>query len=551
MNKKILLSFILGLIVNLSFATVSASVDRSGLQLGQTLTLSINMSNTNGDPDLDSLKTNFEVYGTSTRSQMSIVNGQTSSQKTLSVTLMPKHAGKQTIPAIKVGNDITAPIQINVITQSTSDKIDSKSNVFLVASTSESSTYLDVPVLYSVKLYYAVQLSNLSMAPLDIKNAQIKPLGKPSQYQANEHGQTYQVVEQQFIITPSSAGAISIPNAEIRGSQADNSSNANGIFGVMMGRPFSVKSESLSLQVKDIPNSINISDWFPAKNVTATDEWSVNTESLNVGAPITRTITINASGITDSSIPDISFTTPNGVNAYPDKTVASSNTDQGNLSASKVFKIAYIPTNAGNITFPETQVSWWDITAESLKTVTIPAKSYVVIDNPNKPMLQTPGVTTNSKPTSTIKPNNKWYYIAIALGILWLLSMIVMVMLFKKRKRKVTTDKIDNKAIVKAISEKNTLARVYKACKDHDVAALNIALIEWAKCHFKRPIYTVSDISDIAKSSELRILIDKLNLALYRGAEFNSFVEIRPVIEQIIASSQTKQKEPFKPFYPQ
>lgn len=552
MNKKILLTLALIMLLNFAEATVSASVDRTSLQIGQSLTLTINTTNANGDPDLNSLKTNFEVYGTSTSSQMSIVNGQTSSQKALTVSLMPKNPGKQLIPAIKVGNDMTAPIQINVIPQSANDKHLENSQIFLEANINNKSTYVDVPVLYSIKLYYSVQLSNLSMAPLDIKNAQIKPLGKATQYQANLHGQTYQVVEQQFLITPSSAGEINIPPAQIRGSQLDNNGQSGNFFGMVASKPLSVKSKSLSLHVNAIPNNISISDWFPAKNVNIHEDWSVNTTSLKIGDPITRTITIEASGVPDTSIPDISIPAPKGLNAYPDKTISNNSVgNDTNLLSSKVFKIAYIPTESGSVIFPEVNVKWWDITSDSLKTVSIPAKNYTIINSGNKVAVPHIASTTSSKATLSVKTGNKWYYISIALAILWLISMFGGILLFKKRKQVSRVTKIDNKAITKAISEKNALANIYKACANRDLQALNLNLIEWAKCHFKHAIYTVSDISDIVDSPELRALINKLNLALYRGDVFDDFANLKQEIEKLIKTKDVNNNDnALKELYP-
>ncbi|MDE4951378.1 BatD family protein, partial [Francisella tularensis] len=65
-------------------------------------------------PDLDVLDKDLTVYNTSTSSKTTIVNGQQSSQIEMIVTLMPNKTGKLTIPAIKIVNQTTKPINIEV-----------------------------------------------------------------------------------------------------------------------------------------------------------------------------------------------------------------------------------------------------------------------------------------------------------------------------------------------------------------------------------------------------------------------------------------------------
>ncbi|AUR52510.1 BatD family protein [Aquella oligotrophica] len=553
MNKKILFSSLLLLIAGNVFATVSASVDRSQIALGQSFTLTINLPDSNDTPNLDVLKSNFEIYGTSTSSQTNIINGKVNSQNTLTVNLIPKNPGKQLIPAIKVGNDATAPISIEVSEGDSNNKVaDAKdSAVYLEASVGKQSLYVGVPFLYTVKLYFNVSLSNLSMEPLNIDGAQIEAQGKPIQYQSNENGKTYQVVEQRFMVTPNKSGKLTIPPAKIRGAIADNDNNS--FFPMMANKPFMANSKPVNLEVKAVPANIAINQWFPAKNVKATDSWSISSDTLKVGEPLTHTISLEALGVPATSIPELEINNPAEVNAYPDKAQSSTNSNNGELTGTKTFKIAYIPTKAGTLSFPTITIKWWDITADTLKTVTIPAKTYTVTADPTTPanqnlsasQISSANNTGNSEKTVTkIKPENPlWKYLTFLFAGLWLITLGFMLKLSRKRKISNPQQSSTDISVVDFASNKSiNITTLKEACNSKNISATCNALINWAQAFSDKKIYTISDINSVIFHEKLANLIQKLNSATYNDEKFDNFDSI----PELIKSIESRIKKPIK-----
>ncbi len=544
MNKKILFSSLLLLIAGNVFATVPASVDRSQVTLGQSFTLTINLPDSNDTPNLDVLKSNFEIYGTSTSSQTNIINGKVNSQNTLTVNLIPKNPGKQLIPAIKVGNDATAPINIEVSEGDSNNKVaDAKdSAVYLEASVGKQSLYVGVPFLYTVKLYFNVSLSNLSMEPLNIDGAQIEAQGKPIQYQSNENGKTYQVVEQRFMVTPNKSGKLTIPPAKIRGAIADNGNNS--FFPMMANKPFMANSKPVNLEVKAVPANIAINQWFPAKNVKATDSWSISSDSLKVGEPLTHTVSLEALGVPATSIPELEINNPAGVNAYPDKAQSSTNSNNGELTGTKTFKIAYIPTKAGTLSFPAITIKWWDITADTLKTVTIPAKTYTVSADATTPANQNLSASSiasvnntgnSEKAVTKIKPENPlWKYLTFLFAGLWLITLGFMVKI--SRKRKISNPQQSSTDIsVADFANTNSVntTTLKEACNSKNISATCNALINWAQAFSDKKIYTISDINSVIYDENLANLIQKLNSATYNDEKFDNFDSIPELIKSI------------------
>jgi hypothetical protein len=543
MKNKICLSLFLICLVKLASATLSASVDRQTISLGQSFTLTLTLNDNGAIPNLDPLQQNFVVYGTSTTSQTNIINGHSSSQNTDIISLAPKNPGKQVIPALKVGNDTTNPITIDVLHATAATPALKDSEVYLTASIAKQDVYVGTPILYSIKLYYTVAIANVIMGSLSVPDAQVQALGKSIQYQSTENGNNYQVIEQKFLITPAKPGILNIPPAKISGIITQGS---NSFFAPPQS--FSVSSKAQTLHIKPIPTGIAPGEWLPAQQLSLSESWSINTPQLKLGQPLTRTIVIQTSGIPATSIPDLDIATPTGINAYPDKPTSTVADDGNTLIAHKTFKIGYIPTQAGTITFPAVKLKWWDIGSNSLKTTVIPAKSYTVAADTTPAGI--PIKSVQLSPSST-PPNpsrwipSLWFYLAVFFAALWLVTIATLCWRKKSTRIKITKPEA---AFPLPNSEKSALASIAKACHNQNIQALNVALINFASLHWQTNIYTVSDIADLINEQNFSSLIERFNLALYRGQEFTEFKQLQ---RRIVALSTTqKHTEVLQEFYP-
>ena len=551
MIKFLLLTLWLTLTSCLSFASISANLDRSTITFGETFTLTIDVTNSNSNPDIDNLRNNFDVLDSGSSSSTTIIDGQMSSQKTFTISLYPKNIGSQKIPAIKVGNDYTSELQINVLPAST---INQNAQLFVTTSISNKTTYLGVPLVYDIKFYYSVPLSNLSLANIEVNDVNVQSLGKDVRYTTSIKGRTYQVIEQKFQLTPTKPGIFTIPPAKVSGRFVENDRDNFFSFS-RLGRPFIVSARPLQASVKGIPNGISLADWFPAQEVTLNESWSLASSDLKIGQPLTRTITITATGITHTSIPELKIPNPSGINAYADRTTHSESITKNSLLASKTFKIAYIPTQAGKIEFPEFNLKWWNISSNSLKTIYIPAKTYNIVNNESNEVINNSNTASNStimhhdiKSLESSK-NNLWRYISLALTIIWILTIAILWYLFKQKKTHKPKSENRHKKIVLTPPKKINL--VYNACTTNDLKALNQALIQWAAEHWQKKIYTVSDIKHLVQSAKLKELLEKLELALYCNQDFNEFEALRHEIADTVNShQQATSKTKLKQLYP-
>lgn len=566
MNKKFIVFTILITLIKYSYAFIPAQVDRNNPGLGQSFTLNISLPNANAHPQLDKLSQDFTIYNTSMSSETNIINGHTTTQNNLIITLIPKKSGKQTIPAITIGNDSTQPIVIDVgassSTNSTNSSIYAKGLI-----TNQSNAYIGVPLIYTLSLHYKNPLANVNMSPLNIPNATVSTLGKTTQYQANESGNVYQVLEQKFLITPNNSGQLIIPPIQINGEINDND-----FFSLNAPKVFNVATKQLSIAVANIPAGITPDKWLPAKDLLVKESWSVTGNSIQVGQPITRSIVIQAKGVPSASIPNLDLITPSNVNAYPDKTISQDANLNSDILATKTFKIAYIPTQTGQLNFPSITFNWWNINTKSLQSITIPAKEYTV-SNPtgnnivmtqpplnNNPITQDNSLIPSSNNLSsnkTTQPNRLWVYLTFIFACLWLITLAILIILLKYFTRNAPSNDNGPKSpnptgSLKPNDHKKLLAQIIKACDQHDLKQVNSSLISWARLYWhKQDIYTISDIAKLTEDKSFQDIIKQINLALYCGQEFNNYEGLKQKLPLVVANQQqTKITSKLNSFYP-
>lgn len=556
MIKKSLLLISLSFMLQLANATVLASVDSDNLELGQSLNLSITLHEASDTPELGPLNANFQIIGSGTSSQISIVNGQQSAHYTYNVTLLPKKSGKQFIPAIKVGNDSTMPVAINVI-QGAANKSTAiaKNNLLAELIPTKSSSYVGVPIVLRLKIYVGITVNNLSMEQFNLPNAKLQLQGKPSQYQDTHNGRNYQVVEQKYLLTPSEVGTVKVPALQIHGEIPKNAGRSNGFFALMDQQPFVLTTQPIDLTIKPIPTAMNPSNWLPASQLKINETWSPETRQITVGQNLTRSIVLETSGVPASSLPELKFANPNNVNAYPEKTTSSETINSNQLQASKTFTINYVATQAGKVEFPATSVKWWDIEKNQMQQAILPATSFEVLPDKNNSKAMASSILQHEQPKiinhNQAPSNRKWPYTAIAAAVVFLLALLIGGYIIWRSQSKKKINLAANTKSTTANSGKELFKALIKACHEQNLTLTNQLLIDWASLHWQHKIYTISEIKKLQQDQNLNQLIDQFNLALYREQNFTGFTALAEELTKLTKqkASQTT-KSVLKNFYP-
>lgn len=357
-----------------SHAEIKATVDRTSIFLGESLTLSIvSDQNTNGQPDFTILDAVFHVGQTGRSSSTKIINGEVSTETSWQVLLVPKSLGSHIIPPLEVDGERTQSIKIEVKKPDPNAK--ASGDIFIEIETNKDSAFVQEEILLTARLLYAINLKNGSLSEPSADGVIVQQINKGANYTTQRNGKTYQVLERKYAIFAENSGTLTLNPLIFEGEVTDNSRQSFSMF--QRGRPVRQVSPMLELEIKQIPQSFVNQDWIPAKQINLQQSWSQN-KPYQVGEPITRTINLTATGLSETQLPDLTIPEINGAKIYQDKTDTMTRTDGQQLIASKVIKYAVIPTTQGLLNIPEFQLEWFDTQTQTAQTASIPATTLTI-----------------------------------------------------------------------------------------------------------------------------------------------------------------------------
>ena len=502
-------------------AAVRAWLDRSSMQMGETVTLNVESDDsTAAEPDFNALLGDFNSLGTQSSRQISMTNGSSSAKTVWAIGLEPKHAGTLSIPAFTIGGESSEPLSLTVLPAPLGAQGKPGDSLFIEVSADPLNPYVQQQVHYTVKLYYAVNLSDGSLDEPSAGNAVVQKLGRDKQYTATLNGQAYHVLERDYALTPEQSGALTMPALNFRGSAVDNS-DPTGFF--RRGRSVGARSNSLQLDVRAKPANWGAAPWLPAASLTLSDESELPAE-IKAGEPLTRTLKLRAQGLGFEQLPELELKAPPGAEVYPDKPDTRTRDDGSWLYGERTRKFAIVPTQPGTLTLPAVEVQWWNTTTDQIETASLPAREISVTgaalaSSPASP-IGTPALPSASPtlatPAAVIYPSADsgmhlrfWRWSALLLGTLWVLTLALW---WRSR---------NSTRVAQAESSRPTQAPgravFLRACSMGDLTGAERALVSWARSE-KAGILNLGGLSSALDDPAQREVLDELQRMRYAGA---------------------------------
>ncbi len=532
----------------MSEATVRATLDHDTVYMGDTFTLTIESDSRQSDqqPNLSPLGKDFEMLGTSTSTQVSIFNGQRSDKTLWQVQLQARHTGHLRIPAITIGSQQTAPLELKVTKAPQQATAAIRQHVFVEVETHSAGKqiYVQQQIPYTVRLYYDEHLQQGNLGAPEPKDAVVEQLGADKRYSAFRNGHQYNVIERHYVISPEKSGSLQIPptifhgritlpqqggasrgpeslmdqlfnngpfahDPFFRGNMPQNGSFGGSLFG-NPGKPITVRSRAININIKPRPLAVT-SNWLPAETVTLADSWTKNPPQFKVGEPVSRTITIRTQGLAGSQIPDLPIAAPANTRLYPDTPTQKSRTDGETIYGTRQQTLSYISNARGTLNVPAITLKWWDTRHNRAASTTLPAWQFKVRPGaagtaaiPPPAARPHPAVqqSTASKPVPVSKPAqaNKalgatmakrlranWPWLLTASGLL-LVLVLLLIFVARRAKRRNIPDAA-KQAPPPAHhrdrpDQKSALQTLQKVCAANDQHAAARAVLNLAHAHW-------------------------------------------------------------------
>lgn len=535
--------------------SVRAELSAQQITRDESVMLTISAQGIDAELDASSLNENFDVVSRSSSREINTTLSNNNQLTNVSVVrwvleLLPKGQGVFTVPSVKVGDYETQLLTLTVDDIPTGASRD----IFLEASVDTTEPWVQSQVVMKLRVFQAIDIVDGGLdAPVG-DNLTVERIGEDTQSVEERDGRDYRVTERRFALFPQKSGPLTIDPVTLSITVPADPSRVRGFFSPT--RKLTRRSNAIELQVQPRP-SANAAWWLPAKALEIQAQWQNDPGTAQVDQPLTRTLVMQAQGVLQSQLPEISIPAIDGVSLYAeDPRLAMSGDDSGLISEQRI-NWALIPQRSGPLTLPAVSVEWFNTRTGKNETAQLPAETINVApastsantpadlastNDPNDQQADVDAVlndsatsplsdTANAAPQQSLTIQEqaqlqsqglqitaletsvqRWRTLALATLFAVLLAVIYwgFTRLSRGRKKSKTTaySAVQNRLM--------PLQEVRQACKQGDLPQLKHALLAWAGQQWATSApTTIDDLRAKLPEGAARAKLDVLQLALY------------------------------------
>jgi tetratricopeptide (TPR) repeat protein len=335
---------------------ITAQVDKTRITSADSIFLSVIVDG--GKAQLDtSVITDFKVIQRGTSSSYQLINGRSERKTTYQFVLIPLAKGELTIPPIIAQMDgkraQTQPILIQVVDNVVDP--DQVKAIFAQAQISKKNLYVGQQAVYTIKFFTSKQLSGASFENPPVFNTlTAKAFDDERRYQLTIKGQTYTVIQLDYLIVPKRPGQLTIEPVSFIAKEPvrmGQSPGFNSIFSSVQYKPVRVVSNAINLHVMPLPEYDGTGE-FSGLVGRFKLEAVLDRSRLKVGDSATLTITVTGHGnIMDAGPPSLVMDEEN-FKMYDDTPVDDIRLTPGGYQGSRTFKKALVPVREGRYQIP-------------------------------------------------------------------------------------------------------------------------------------------------------------------------------------------------------
>lgn len=543
----------------LNAAEIEVWPDRNPIGVGEEFTLTFSTTEQpDGNPDFSPLRNHFEMVGTSTSSNIRMINGKVSSEIAWQVRLYPKSTGTLAIPPIAFGSQSSPAAQITV-----DESVDNgipRDGVLVELETENNSPYVQQQVIITQRMLHSVELmrngASMSHPEVGEGKALIQQLGGVTNRTINRKGIRYKVSERRYAVFPQTSGKLTFRPTVFQGvisTSGSRSRQPRDPFGMMSGRQIRRFSEPLTLEVKAQPSGTK-GTWLPAKSLSLNTHWQVPVKEFKVGEPVTLTIAVIADGLMAEQLPEVKLTLPKGIKGYSNQPELRNNHQGDSLIGARQERWILIGTAPGEYTLPAISLKWWNLQTGKTETAFVPPETIIVSggttettkgntaagDNADEQSMEsTPAPSaTESEPAAENKVETaeseletesglvaseaSQESLAWSLGWWWLLApgillLIVAGLLYRRKRNKAADDGLHRKTrqtTNTTLLQTDYYQQLEQACHNNEAQMAHDALSDWVRHDLRLTPATVATLRQQA-TMELKQALDELSMVLY------------------------------------
>lgn len=409
-------------------AVTRASLDRSQVALGETVTLSIDSDQGAAAPDLSPLLADFSIEGQSVNRSMQWVNGSSQSMTAYVLQLAPRREGALVIPAIRLGNDLTTPLPLRVAAGAPTP-VGEGADAFFETTVDDPDPYVQQSVGVVVRLKYSARVASGAFGLEAPQDASMQQLGQDRYYTQQIGGTQYKVAERHYVLVPDRSGPLVIPGARFEGRGASNWMDSLIGGG---GRDIRAQGTPRTINVRAEPANAP-QPWLPLRELRL--RYVSAPQSLQAGQAATLVVEAVAKGATRTQMPELPTPSVAGAQVFAEPAQYDETVVDGTPQVTLTRRYSLVPNGAGTLLVPGLKLAWWDVRTGVAKTASLPDLNLKVARGVGGFASNTlpevvaangspAGAPAEAATTAGRIPGHVWAWLAVAFAGLWLLTLI-------------------------------------------------------------------------------------------------------------------------------
>ena len=523
---------------------LNASVDRSVVNENESFAYTLYVQGeVSIEPDLSSLSSEFEILQRSRNSSFQMMNGTTSQLTEWRIQLMPRSVGSFIIQPVQLAGSLSNSVEVQVLPAVAGD---TPGEIFIEVEVMPSIAYVQSQAIYTLRLFRAVNTGRSSLTAPEATGGEaiIVPLGEDREFRTRRDDKDFIVLERQYAIFPQSAGALMIEPVTFEGVVI----TASGLSNLQR-----VSSGALVLSVQAAvppPQEYPNASWVPARALNLSERWSDEPGEFTLGVPQTRTLTIEAEGLLDTQLPELTLSQTEGVRQYADQPELDRETGPEGIRAARTERFAVIAQSPGQVMIPAVELPWFNVVDGVWEIARIDPIVSMVFGDQNEIVSPVIGRSGEVADLEVVSDNARlWQGVSAALLSAWILTLIVFRFGWVRRK---PISNVTSAVALPKSNQRQLLRGVRAACEKNDPETTRDLLLEWSEKFVVGAPKTLGCLA-IEAPEELSKAVSDLERSLY-GSSAGSWNGLALATElkkfsQLPKTSNKATEEVLQPLY--
>lgn len=351
---------------------------------------------------------NLEILSKGTQSKYSYINGNKTSEKIDTYTVLAKDIKNFPLTVNLIGkNEKSNTLNISVQKESIQSISDDMS---IETSINNGDTfYFGEKIIYEENFLTTVNINSIGytkppqfndFSEKDISPANLKGAYEQSYFRSNSGKQGIKLNIYRGILQPNSSGEKTIKSGQMAVTQA---SGRRDFFFQQSTPPKYFGGNNIKINILPLPTDKPVG----FQNIVGTPklEYSWNSDKVNLGQSLVLNIKISGDANLDA-LEKIVTSQFNDFNIFESFKGEDERVENGKYYAEKSFELALIPKKSGEIDTPEIKIPYFNTQDKKYEFLIIPSKKIDVIGSSSSPQTTIPienttHVTKNTPPVST------------------------------------------------------------------------------------------------------------------------------------------------------